>query len=210
MIFSSDLTFDRVRAIIEKVRECFCEIDPESGASVDLSFDSNVRIIFTDPFKRREQYLQEMEGASAVIIAGYGSGNINIDAGGYSPLELIREKAATMPIVLTSQVALGPADFAYDNSWQAIKAGAISGVDMSIPEIQVRLAYIMGHRAQIEAFCAERAITPLQVIEQLFMSGVKFRTRKSREMYESLRGMHFCKEEILAGRTFTYSLARIS
>ncbi|MBQ7195645.1 MAG: NAD(+) synthase [Bacteroidales bacterium] len=210
-IDSSDLTFDRVRAIIEKVRECFCEIDPESGVSVDLSFDSNVRIIFTDPFKRREHYLQEMEGASAVIIAGYGSGNINIDAPcGYSPLELIREKAATMPIVLTSQVALGPADFAYDNSWQAIKAGAISGVDMSIPEIQVRLAYIMGHMPQIEGFCSEHGVSPVRVVEQLFMSGVKFRTRKSREMYEALRGMSFCKEEILAGRTFAYSLARIS
>lgn len=207
-IDSSDLTFDRIRSIIDKVSECFADSGHSEDASVDLSFDGDVRIIFTDPFKKREQYEQEMEGASAVIIAGYGAGNINInDGSGFSPLELIREKAATMPIVLTSQVALGPADFAYDNSWQAIKAGAISGVDLSIPEIQVRLAYIMGHKSCIDEACARKGIAPEKMIEWLFLSGVKFRTHRSRQMYEELRGMCFCKEDMLTGHDFAQSLA---
>lgn len=207
-IDSSDLTFDLMGSIAETVQECFKEIDSESDVSFDLKFDKSVRIIFTDPFKTRANYLSEMEGASAVIIAGYGAGNINIKSeGDFSPLELIREKAAGIPIVLTSQVALGAADFAYDNSWQAIKAGAISGVDMSIPEIQVRLAYIMGHADELREGCKARGIAPSAAIEWLFMSGVNFRTQKSREMYETLRGISFSKEDVLAGQEFSRSLA---
>ena len=146
-IDSSDLTFAKMKAVIEKVKECFEHIDPNSNVEVDTAFDENVRIIYTDPFKTEEQYRKEMEGASAVIFAGYGGGNINIDEGsGFSPLQLIKEKSHEMPMVLTSQVALGPADFIYENAWEAVKAGAISGVDLSIPEIQMRLAYLLGHR----------------------------------------------------------------
>ena len=154
VIDSSDLTFAKMKAVVEKVKECFDEIEPESNAVVDLAFDQNVRIIFTDPFKTVERYRQEIEGASAIVIAGYGGGNINIDSeSGFSPLKLIKEISSEIPVVLTSQVALGPADFIYENAWEAIVAGAISGVDLSIPEIQMRLSYLMGHKKEIDAFC---------------------------------------------------------
>lgn len=206
-IDSSDLTFAKMRAVIEKVGECFRLTDPQSEVRIDLQFDENVRIIYTDPFKTEEQYRKEMEGASAVIFAGYGGGNINIDEGsGFSPLQFIREKSREMPMVLTSQVALGPADFIYENAWEAIEAGALSGVDLSIPEIQIRLAYLMGHRRQIEAYCQSHGTAFMEVVEWLFMSGMKFRTHRSRRKYEELRGVAFDKRDLLIDYTMEESL----
>lgn len=206
-IDSSDLTFAKMRAVIEKVEECFRLTDPQSEVRIDLGFDENVRIIYTDPFKKEEDYRREMEGASAVILAGYGGGNINIDENsGFSPLPLIREKSKKMPIVLTSQVALGPADFIYVNAWEAIKAGAISGVDLSIPEIQMRLAYLLGHKQQIEDYCGSHRADFMKVVEWLFMSGMKFRTNRSRKKYEDAKGVHFEKNDLLINYTFEESL----
>jgi L-asparaginase/Glu-tRNA(Gln) amidotransferase subunit D len=204
-IDSSDLTFDKMLAVIGEVGKCFrlMEVD----VRIDAGFDKNVRIIYTDPFKTEAQYRKEMEGASAVIVAGYGGGNVNIDGGsGFSPLALIREKSREIPIALTSQVALGPADFIYENAWEAVKAGAMSGVDLSIPEIQMRLSYLMGHRAQIEAFCQDNDTTFMDVVEWLFMSGMKFRTRRSRRMYENLRERRFSPKDLLIDYTFEESL----
>ena len=144
---------------------------------------------------------------SAIIITGYGGGNINMDGGsGFSPLQLISEKSKEMPIGLTSQVALGQADFVYENAWEAIKAGAISGVDLSIPEIQIRLSYLLGHRQQIEAYCQSHGATFMEVVEWLFMSGMKFRTRRSRRKYEEKRGVQFDKRDLLINYTMEESL----
>lgn len=206
-IDSSDLTGDKMIAVIRKVQECFALAGDDATGRIDLGFDRNVRIIYTDPFKTEAQYRMEMEGASAVVIAGYGGGNVNIDGtSGFSPLSLIKEKSREIPIVLTSQVALGPADFIYENAWEAVVAGAISGVDLSIPEIQMRLSYLMGHRGQIEAFCREKSLEPMDVVEWLFMSGMKFRTRRSRLMYEQLRGKKFAQKDLLIDYTFEESL----
>lgn len=207
VIDSSDLTFAKMKAVIEKVKDCFDKIAPNSKADVDLAFDKNVRIIYTDPFKSEEQYRKEIDGASAVVIAGYGGGNVNIDgASGFSPLGIIKEISAEIPVVLTSQVALGPADFIYENAWEAVVAGAISGVDLSIPEIQIRLSYLMGHRSQIEAYCQEHGATFMEVFEWLFMSGMKFRTHRSRRKYEELRGTSFNRIDLLINYTFEESL----
>ena len=207
VIDSSDLTFAKMKAVIEKVKECFDEIQPNSKADIDLDFDKNVRIIFTDPFKTEEYYRKEIESASAIVIAGYGGGNANIDEGsGFSPIKLIKEICSEIPVVLTSQVALGPADFIYENAWEAITAGAISGVDLSIPEIQIRLAYLMGHKSQIDAYCQKHGATFKDVFEWLFMSGMKFRTHKSRRTYETLRNTSFDRRDLLINYTFEESL----
>lgn len=207
VIDSSDLTFAKMEAVINKVKECFDKIEPEAKADVDLAFDKNVRIIYTDPFKSEEQYRKEIEGASAIVIAGYGGGNVNIDsASGFSPLGIIKEISAEIPVVLTSQVALGPADFIYENAWEAVVAGAISGVDLSIPEIQIRLAYLMGHKPQIDTYCQEHGATFMEVFEWLFMSGMKFRTHRSRRKYEQLRKTAFDRKDLLINYTFEQSL----
>lgn len=119
---------------------------------------------------------------------------------------LIKEISAEIPVVLTSQVALGPADFIYENAWEAVVAGAISGVDLSIPEIQIRLSYLMGHKTQIETFCQEHGATFKDVFEWLFMSGMKFRTHRSRRKYEELRGTAFDRRDLLINYTLEESL----
>ena len=211
VIDSSDLTFAKMKAVIEKVKECFDEINPDSKAAIDLGFDENVRIIFTDPFKTEEYYRKEIEGASAVVIAGYGGGNVNIDGGsGFSPLSLIKEISSEIPVVLTSQVALGPADFIYENAWEAIVGGAMSGVDLSIPEIQMRLAYLMGHKAQIDSYCQSHGVAFKDVFEWLFMSGMKFRTHRSRRVYENLRNTSFDRRDLLINYTFEESLELVN
>lgn len=208
VIDSSDLTFAKMKAVIEKVKDCFDKINPDSKADVDLAFDKNVRIIYTDPFKSEEQYRKEIDGSSAVVIAGYGGGNVNIDgASGFSPLGIIKEISAEIPVVLTSQVALGPADFIYENAWEAVVAGAISGVDLSIPEIQIRLSYMMGHKAQIDTYCQKHSVAFKEVFEWLFMSGMKFRTHRSRRKYEELRGTKFDRKDLLINYTFEESLS---
>lgn len=209
VIDSSDLTFAKMEALIGKVKECFEKIDSESKADVDLAFDKNVRIIYTDPFKSEEQYRKEIDGASAIVIAGYGGGNVNIDGtSGFSPLGIIKEISAEIPVVLTSQVALGPADFIYENAWEAVVAGAISGVDLSIPEIQIRLSYLMGHKQQIQEYCDIHHTKFMRILERLFMSGMKFRTQRSRRKYEGLRETHFDRRVLLINHTFAESLAK--
>lgn len=203
-IDSSDLTFNRMAAIAAKVCECSAEVFPDTPAMTDLNFDQNVRIIYTDPYKTEEQYAREAEGASALVIAGYGGGNVNIDEScGRSAMPLIRALAGTIPVVLTSQVAIGPADFIYKNADAAINVGAISGVGLSIPEIQTRLAYIMGHADMLPA---EGRI---ETVEKLFLSGVTFRTQQSRQKYEALRGTAFLRQDVLASHSFPEALQAI-
>lgn len=209
VIDSSDLTFGRIALIAGKLCECAMETEPESGFHADLDFDRNVRIVYTDPYKSTAQYEKEMEGASAVVIAGYGGGNVNIDEScGHSPLPLIRSLAERIPIVLTSQVALGPADFIYKNADAAICAGAISGVGLSIPEIQTRLSYILGHSDMIRKAFPDGNF--VRVVESLFLSGVRFRTMQSRQKYESMRGIRYLRDDILTNVVFDESLRRLS
>ncbi len=209
IIDSSDLTMDKMMTIANKVVECAHD-NGYNETFADCNFDSNVRIIYTDPFKTIDDYRRESEGASAVILAGYGGGNINIEGSNYSPLQLITELSEkNIPVVLTSQVALGPADFIYENARKAIEVGAISGVDLSLPEIQVRLSYLLGHKKEINKFVSLDKMTYLCVIESLFVSGMKFRTRKSQKMYCSLKGFTPCSEDLLINRTFKEALEKL-
>lgn len=203
-IDSSDITFERIRMIAERVEECL-RLSSAGQCRLDLNFDRNVRIVYTDPYKSARQYEYEMDGASAVVLAGYGGGNVNIDDEcGFSPMAVIRKYASEIPIILTSQVALGPADFVYKNADVAICAGAISGVGLSLPEIQTRLAYILGHADMIrERFPDESFVS---VVEKLFLAGGRFRTQQSRRKYESLRGVSFLRNDILTDIAFSESL----
>ncbi|MFI3314779.1 MAG: asparaginase domain-containing protein [Rikenellaceae bacterium] len=209
IIDSSDLTMDKMKTIVDKVVEC-AHKDGYKETFADCCFDSNVRIIYTDPFKSIEDYKRESSGASAVILAGYGGGNINIEKSYYSPLKLIKELLGKdIPVVLTSQVALGPADFIYENARKAIEIGVISGVDLSLPEIQVRLSYLLGHKDEICKYAKLNKSTFLHVIESLFVSGMKFRTRKSQKMYCALKGFTPCEKDLLINKTFEEALASI-
>ena len=207
VIDSSDLTFDKMEKIVRKALECM----HDSGymeTFADLNFDTKIKIIYADPFKTISDYRREIKDASGVVIAGYGGGNINIEtASGNSPLPLIKELInENIPVVLASQVALGVADFIYENARLAIESGAISGVDLSLPEIQIRLAYLLGHKRQIEETAKRLQIPYLTLFDRLFISGMKFRTRKSKEMYKTLKGFGPSQDDILINMTFEESL----
>ncbi|MDR2233418.1 MAG: asparaginase domain-containing protein [Tannerella sp.] len=210
VVDSSDMTFDKMEVIVNKVMDCIHE-NGTTETFADFSFDRNVRIVYTDPFKTVSDYRREIEGASGIVIAGYGGGNINIEKdSGCSPLTLIQELCANnIPIVLSSQVALGTADFIYENGRIAIEAGAMSGVDLSLPEIQLRMAYLLGHRPEIEAYAQRVNLPFLNLFDHLFISGMKFRTRKSKAMYTALKGFDPCKEDLLINRTIEESLSKV-
>ncbi len=206
VIDSSDLTFDRMELIAREVEKCLAETNADVFA--DLQFSRNIRVIYTDPFKSLDEYRCQAENADGIVLAGYGGGNITIDdSSGQSLLPLIKELIEKeIPVVLTSQVPVGPADFIYKNAHDAIKAGAISGVDLSIPEIQIRLSYLMGHKEEIKAFAKEAGTTFLYLLEWLFVSGMKFRTRKSLRMYQELKKMNVCLKDLLINMRFAESL----
>jgi L-asparaginase/Glu-tRNA(Gln) amidotransferase subunit D len=206
-IDSSDLTFDRMMQLSLTVEKCLQETNPDSF--VDLSFEKHIKIIYTDPFKDTNDYLQEIGDAKGIVVAGYGGGNINIDERtNFCLLNIIKDMInESRPVVLSSQVPLGTSDFIYSNGYEAIKAGVFSAVDMGIPECQIRLSYIMGHSSLIREKSLELNINELVIIESLFMSGVKFRTKRSRRNYEKLRGIQIHKNDLLLNKTFEESLS---
>lgn len=210
VIDSSDLTYDRMVNLSLTVEKCLKETNLDAFA--DVSFEKNIKIIYTDPFKTRNDYLREIDDARGVVIAGYGGGNINIEHGsGYTLLPILKEMVNDFrPVVLASQVPLGTTDFIYANGFEAIKAGAFSAVDMGIPECQTRLSYLLGHLPLIREKSGKIKRTELEIIESLFMSGVKFRTKRSRRNYERLRGIAITKVDLLLNKKFEESLILLS
>lgn len=209
-IDSSDLTFERMAELAGRVASCLREEFDDSFA--DMAFEPGVRIVYTDPLKRTDDYRRETEDAKGVVIAGYGGGNVNIDSETPAAvLPLIRELIESgTPVVLSSQVPIGAADFIYENGYVAVEAGAIPGVDLSLPEAQLRLAYILGHESEIER-CrhanASKDLDRLAMIRRVFLSGVKFRNAASRTMLERLIGEVPACEDLLVDRPFETALA---
>lgn len=206
VIDSSDMSFARLETLSRKVAECLQETNPEAFA--DLNFCRDVRIVHTDPFKTEAAYRKECEGARGIVIAGYGGGNVTIDETSENNLmPLIRELVEQeIPVVISSQVALGPADFIYHNGYRPIKAGAFSGVDLSLPEIQVRLSYLLGHLETIADFARRHGKSSWEFLERLFMSGMKFRNKASKRKYENLRNFPIHPVDLLINRTIEESL----
>jgi L-asparaginase/Glu-tRNA(Gln) amidotransferase subunit D len=194
--------------ICEVVANCLKETN--KAVYADLKFCGAVKIVTTDPFKRLSDYRRECEGLRGVIFAGYGGGNVTIDSRtDHNLIPLIKELVGSdVPVILTSQVPLGPADYIYKNGYDAIAAGAISGVDLSLPECQVRASYLLGHENDIKRMAEKCNRSFMEAFEWLFMSGTKFRTSKSRRMYETLRKTEFPKDDLLINVTFDDTLEK--
>jgi len=212
-IDSSDMTFVRMETIARTIASCLQESFNDSLA--DCHFDHDVRIVYTDPFKTEAQYRTEVDGASGIILAGYGGGNINIEKNsGFSPLSLIRNLIDSgIPVVLSSQVPRGRSDFLYQNGAEALRAGAIPSVDLSIPECQLRLSFLLGHLDAITTFVQSSEhlnLTVQDMIDRIFLSGVKFRNRKSRSLCAMLTGVPAIADDLLIDIPFDKSLERAS
>ncbi len=178
----------------------------ERRPRLDLEFTGGVRLVYCDPFRSAEDYCEAVEHSRAVVLAGYGGGNASADpelpGNALKALHLADEQGKLF--VLSSQVPIGPADFVYKTARRFIREGALSGVELSLPECQVRLMYILGHEEQVKGMAQRIGCQPGRLLKTLFMSGMKFRNRESRENFLELSGgrIPLVREDLLVGRPF--------
>ncbi len=177
----------------------------------DDKFNSNIQIVSTSPMMREEEYFEIFARADGIILNAYGSGTINADIkSGYSPLPAI-EKAITDGkfIVIASHTPFGTQDFIYQNAWEPIKKGAIPAGDFSIAHCQIKLAYILGHKKELEVLSSKTNI-PLDILIKIaFLSGVDFRSNSSRMKFEQLIGYQIPLKDPFFNLPFTVALQKI-
>ncbi|MFW9924452.1 MAG: asparaginase domain-containing protein [Candidatus Thorarchaeota archaeon] len=185
---SSDLHLDSWKKICLKITE-ECQ---KTGYTTytDEQFNSNVIVIDTTPFLKEDDYRTLFRNADGVILNAYGSGTINTDiASGHSPLPAIEEAINEgKTVILSSQTPFGTQDFVYFNAWEPIRKGAIPSGDFSVAHSQIKLAYILGHKKEMERFSKKFKIPIQTLIKIAFLSGVDFRSHASRKKFESLIG----------------------
>lgn len=206
---SSDMTLKLMKQLAEKTVLCLNEVYPDTYA--DTAFEEEVRILYTDPFKTTQVYMDEAEGAKGIVVAGYGGGNVNIDQNSQNSILPFIEKCTeeNRIVVLTSQVPLGTTDFIYRNASEALAKGAISAVDLSIPEAQLRLSYIMGHSETIQEYAKTRSVAGTEIAKRVFLSGVKFRNCFSRNLFEQLTGINPIETDLLINQPFKDAIEQI-
>jgi L-asparaginase/Glu-tRNA(Gln) amidotransferase subunit D len=204
-IDSAELDRERLERIARAIFNCVAD-----GAglhapapTLDLGFADGVEILVCDPFRSARDYCEAVERARGVVLAGYGGGNANRDlsrpGNALEALRLARELGK--PFVLSSQVPIGTADFVYETAAAFIREGAIPGVDLSLPECQVRLMVLLGHGSELDALAAETGESPERLLRLLFLSGMKFRNAASRQAYRRLAGddLPLLREDLLVG-----------
>jgi len=206
---SAEMNRPTMEAIARQVWRCAMGLpdgDPGPGQGLDLRFSDGVRLVYCDPFRTAQDYCEMVERSKAVILAGYGGGNACADPrlpeNALEALRLAREQGK--PFILTSQVPIGPADFVYETGARFVREGAISGVDHSLPEVQLRVMYLLGHERELAETAGRLGCRTDTLFEMLFLSGAKFRNQASRDNYRALTGDRtpLLKRDLLAGLPF--------
>ncbi|MDP2361586.1 MAG: asparaginase domain-containing protein [bacterium] len=207
---SAEMTRALMEAIARQVWRCAVGRPGEGPAAgeegLDLRFSDGVRLIYCDPFLRSADYCAAVERSQAVVLAGYGGGNACADPdlpeNALDALQLAREQGK--PFILSSQVPIGPADFVYETAARFIREGAISGVDQSLPECQVRIMYLLGHQQELVEMAGSLGCRTDTLFELLFLSGMKFRNQASRLHYQQLthNRVPLLKPDLLVGHPF--------
>ncbi|MCB9474918.1 MAG: asparaginase [Candidatus Delongbacteria bacterium] len=206
---SAEMTRPLMEAIAREVWRCATgrtDQNPGVEDGLDLNFCDRVRIAYCDPFRSAHEYCRAVDENRAVILAGYGGGNAcanpQLPENALEALKLAREQGK--PFILTSQVPIGPADFVYETGARFIREGAISGVDNSLPECQLRAMYLLGHERELGQMASNLGLSAETLFETLFLSGMKFRNPASRQNYQKLSGgrVQLLKHDLLVGRPF--------
>lgn len=206
---SAEMTRPLMEAIARQVWRCATgrpDVDAGPADGLDLSFSASVRLLYCDPFRSAREYCEAVEASRAVILAGYGGGNACAEPllpeNALEALHLAREQGK--PFILSSQVPIGTADFVYETGARFIREGAISGVDHSLPECQVRVMYLLGHELELMRMAGQLGCRTDTLFEMLFLSGMKFRNQASRLNYLRLTAgrVPLLKPDLLVGHAF--------
>ena len=205
---SAEMRRPLMEAIARQVWACAGghDADAEPDAGLDLRFSDGVRLVYCDPFRTAQDYCEMVERSKAVVLAGYGGGNAcanpALPENALEALRLARELGK--PFVLSSQVPIGPADFIYETGARFVREGAISGVDLSLPEIQLRLMYLLGHERELVEMAGQLGCRTDTLLEMLFLGGLKFRNKASRLHYLQLTGQRapLLRQDLLVGYPF--------
>jgi L-asparaginase/Glu-tRNA(Gln) amidotransferase subunit D len=183
-----------------------CAHSCHAGTSLDLAFAEDVELVYCDPFKHKDEYCAAVDRSRAVVLAGYGGGNACANTElPQNALEAVRLAGEQKKLlVLSSQVPIGPADFVYETAAAFIREGAVSGVDLSLPECQLRLMHLLGHEEEITKRAAELNLPAASLLETLFLSGMKFRNAASRTLYKQLSGSRarLISQDLLVNQPF--------
>ena len=83
-------------------------------------------------------------------------------------------------IVMSSQVPLGIYDIDYQAGQIPLYYGTLPSGDLSYPEAQTKLAYILGHKKLISELANKNSLTYEQLVKSCFMSGIHFNKSSNR------------------------------
>ena len=80
-------------------------------------------------------------------------------------------------IVMSSQVPIDNYDIDYEAGRVPLYYGALPSGDLSYPEAQTKLAFILGHKELIKEEAKKCKLTYEQVVKSCFLAGIKFNKR---------------------------------
>lgn len=86
-------------------------------------------------------------------------------------------------IVMSSQVPIDNYDIDYEAGRVPLYYGALPSGDLSYPEAQTKLAYILGHKEIIKGKAIENNLSYEQVLKSCFLSGVKFNKKSNQKIF---------------------------
>ena len=162
--------------------------------NVETKLRWDVYPIQCSPFMKEEDYFSFARNNSSnqpivYILMGYGAGNLpyksNMESGEegtehYSPMNFVRKVIDDGNIViLTSHVQQEIPDLDYEVSVKYIEEGVLFGGDMTLAEIMIKSAYLLG---QVN----DNSCKSLNFLKTSIMAGVGFRSKTSRVKYISL------------------------
>lgn len=86
-------------------------------------------------------------------------------------------------IIMSSQVPHDCYDFEYESGRIPLYYGTLPSGDLSYPEAQTKLAYILGHKDLLIKTSKETGISFEQLVKSCFLSGVKFFRSKNKKIF---------------------------
>ena len=185
---SSDMAFEDWVKLGSKIAE-ICK-DNGHNTYYDGHFEEGVKIIQTNPFFSKKDYMQLLGCCKkGIVIAGYGAGNVQSQELEKNSIMPMIKKALSDEyfVVISSQVLEGVSDFEYDTGLKPIDMGAIPSGDLTPIESQVKLSYILGHEREIKAAAKKYGVDSYYLTESAFLSGVTFRKEQSKSKYLRIR-----------------------